>query len=255
MNKRAFAIGCHPDDIEFVMAGTLILLRQAGYEIHYMNVANGSCGTTQYDEPTIIKMRREEALNAATHIGAVFHESLVNDLDVFFVPGLIKRVSAVIREVAPEIILTQSPSDYMEDHQNTCRVVVSAAFYRGMINHHSIPDRPVTEQDVTIYHAMPAGLRDPLRNPVTPDLYVDTTSVLDTQTEMLAMHKSQKEWLDTSQGMDSYLITMQDRSREVGRMSGAYEHAEGWRRRLYLGYCAEDADPLKDALENVVVPE
>ena len=28
--------GRHPDDIEFYMAGTLLLFKQAGYEIHYM---------------------------------------------------------------------------------------------------------------------------------------------------------------------------------------------------------------------------
>jgi len=64
----------------------------------------------------------------------------------------------------------------------------------------------------------------------------------------LACHKSQKEWLDTSQGLDSYLITMEAMSREVGGLSGRYEYAEGWRRHLHLGFCAEDADPLSEAL-------
>ena len=43
--KTAIAIAAHPDDIEFYMAGTLLLLKRAGYEIHYMNVANGNCGS------------------------------------------------------------------------------------------------------------------------------------------------------------------------------------------------------------------
>jgi len=37
---------------------------------------------------------------------------------------------------------------------------------------------------------------------------------------MLAQHRSQKEWLDTSQGLDSYLVTMEDMCREAGRRSG-----------------------------------
>jgi hypothetical protein len=37
---------------------------------------------------------------------------------------------------------------------------------------------------------------------------------------------------------------MDTMSREVGRMSGVFEHAEGWRRHLHRGFCAEDADPL-----------
>ena len=60
--KRAFAIAAHPDDIEFFMAGTLMMLGEAGYEIHYMNVANGCCGTTQFDAPTIARLRLEEAV-------------------------------------------------------------------------------------------------------------------------------------------------------------------------------------------------
>ena len=44
--KTAIAIAAHPDDIEFFMAGTLMLLGRAGYELHYMNIANGCCGTT-----------------------------------------------------------------------------------------------------------------------------------------------------------------------------------------------------------------
>ncbi len=65
MAKRAFAVAAHPDDIEFVMAGTLIRLGQAGYEIHYMNIANGCCGTAKHDAATIVRMRRAEAMAAA----------------------------------------------------------------------------------------------------------------------------------------------------------------------------------------------
>ena len=61
---RAFAISAHPDDIEFMMAGTVVLLKEAGCEVHYMTAANGSCGTNQYDAATIIRMRREESMFA-----------------------------------------------------------------------------------------------------------------------------------------------------------------------------------------------
>ena len=45
----AIAIGAHPDDIEFYMAGTLVLLERTGWETHYLNVGNGCCGSVQYD--------------------------------------------------------------------------------------------------------------------------------------------------------------------------------------------------------------
>ena len=64
----------------------------------------------------------------------------------------------------------------------------------------------------------------------------------------LTAHASQKQWLDASQGMDSYLRAMDDMSRAVGKMSGQFEHAEGWRRHLHLGLSGQEIDPLRDAL-------
>src|SRR5690606_39051678 len=102
---RAFAVAAHPDDIEFVMAGTLILLGRAGYELHYMNIANGCCGSTEYSASHTAEMRAREAMAAAESIDAEFHPSLVNDLEIFYDHATLTRVAAVMREVAPEILL------------------------------------------------------------------------------------------------------------------------------------------------------
>jgi LmbE family N-acetylglucosaminyl deacetylase len=136
----------------------------------------------------------------------------------------------------------------MEDHTNACRLAVSAAFFRGMRNLITDPPREPIADPVTLYHALPYGLHDPLRRRVWPGLYVDITTAIDKKREALACHTSQKEWLDVSQGMDSYLITMEEMSREVGSMSGIFDYAEGWRRHLHLGYCAPEDDPLQEAL-------
>lgn len=250
MTQRAFAIAAHPDDIEFMMSGTLILLRQAGYEIHYMTVANGSCGTDKLDEASIVRIRREEAMQAATSIGAVYHESVVRDIEIFYEASTLRRLGAVIREVSPEIILTQGPQEYMEDHSITCRLVLTAAFTRGMRNFDTEPPRAPVQQEVTVYHALPYGLRNPLRKRVRPGMYVDVSEVVSLKRRMLALHRSQKEWLDASQGIDAYLNTMEDMCAEVGRMSGRFQFAEGWTRHLHLGYCAPGADPLSDALSD-----
>jgi hypothetical protein len=41
---------------------------------------------------------------------------------------------------------------------------------------------------------------------------------------------------------------MDEFSRAVGKLSRRFRHAEGWRRHSHLGFCAEDADPLRAAL-------
>lgn len=245
---RALAIGAHPDDIEFVMAGTLLLLREAGWEVHYLSLSSGNLGSVDRPAAAIAHVRRREAQAAATLLGAVWHPPFCNDLEIFYDTRTLRRLCAIVREVAPAIILTHSPQDYMEDHMNTARLAVTAAFARGMRNYRSTPARPPVAVDVTIYHASPHGLRDGVRRRVRPGAFVDTTAVHTRKRAALACHASQQRWLDASQGMDSYVRAMDDFSREVGRLSRRFTHAEGWRRHSHLGFCAEAADPLREAL-------
>ena len=122
----------HPDDIEFMMAGTLLLLRNAGAEIHIFPIANGSCGSMVHSKEEIIRLRREEAEDAARVANAIFHPPLVDDLEIIYKPSLLRKVTAVIRDVRPNLFLVSSPDDYMEDHQNACRLLlVSGTFARG----------------------------------------------------------------------------------------------------------------------------
>ena len=51
-----------------------------------------------------------------------------------------------------------------------------------------------------------------------------------------------------SQGMNSYILSMDEMSRKVGRMSRRFEFAEGWRRHLHLGFASEEFNPLMAAL-------
>ncbi len=245
----AIAIAAHPDDIEFFMSGTLMRLAEVGYEIHYWNLANGCCGTSQYDRETIARMRREEGMNAAAAIGAVFHESICDDLGIFYDRPTLAKVASVLRGVNPQIVLTHSPVDYMEDHTNTCRLAVTAAFSRGMPNFAVDPPRPHVAGKVTVYHAQPYSNKTPLRETILPELFVDVSVLQDRKKAMLACHVSQKQWLDESQGHDSYLVTMSELDAEVGRLSGEqYAFAEGWRRHLHLGFCDAEDDPLRTAL-------
>jgi len=245
----ALAIAAHPDDIEFGMAGTLLLLRAAGWEIHYLNVARGDLGSTVLDARECARVRRAEAQAAARVLGATWHPPTRGDLGVFYDHRTLRRLAGIVREVAPTVVLTHSLEDYMEDHMNTARLAVSAAFSRGMPNYRTVPARPPVSSDVTIYHAQPHGHMDQMGRRIVPALCVDTTSVHAKKRAALACHASQKEWLDASQGMDSYLAAMDEMSREVARMpTGHGEFAEGWRRHSHLGFCTMDADPLRLAL-------
>ncbi len=244
----ALAIGAHPDDIEFSMAGTLLLLRQAGWKIHCLILASGSCGSVRAGPAATRSTRWAEAQRAAAILGAKAHHSFVDDLEIFYELRLLRRLAAVVRQIKPRIVLTHPPEDYMEDHTNTCRLAVTAVFARGMANFRTVPAHGPVAGDTSIYHCMPHGLHDPLRRQVVPGAFVNSTQVHPVKRAALAAHRSQKEWLDVSQGFDSYLETMDRQSLALGTMSGRFRYAEAWWRHSHLGFAAADTDPLQEVL-------
>ena len=249
------AVGCHPDDIEFMMSGTLFLLGEAGCSLHYLTIANGDMGSMTLPRSRIAAIRRRESMRAADYLGAVYHESITGDIEVFYHSRLIRRVAAVVRRVKPDIMLVQSLEDYMEDHMASARLAVTAAFVRGMPNYRTIPSVPPIDSDVMVYHSLPHTLGDQMRRPIIPEFYVDVSSVMDRKERMLAMHESQKSWLDRTQGFDSYLATMQGIAAEVGSMSGRFRYAEAWRRHAHVGFRRDDGNPLAELLgARVAVP-
>jgi LmbE family N-acetylglucosaminyl deacetylase len=248
------ALAAHPDDIEFLMAGTLLALRSKGWDIHYCNLANGCCGTSKYDRETITRIRRQEAIAAAKGLGAVYHESICNDLEIFYDRPTLLKVASIIRQARPSIVLTHAPVDYMEDHTNTCRLAVTAAFSRGMPNFDVDPPEPIYEGNVTVYHAQPYQHREPLGRLVEPGIVVNVTDLIEKKAELLAKHASQKDWLDESQGQDSYLQTMRDLDAELAKIGGGiFQYAEGWRRHRHVGFCGPDDDPLCAELKDRVI--
>lgn len=247
-SPSALAIAAHPDDIEFVMAGTLLRLAQRGWRLHYFNIANGCCGSMTLDRESCAKVRLAEAQRAAELLGASFYPPICDDLAIFYTSETLAKVSAVVRMAKPQIVLTHSLVDYMEDHQNAARLAVTAAFSRAMPACHTQPSVPPYSHDVTVYHAQPHGNCTPVGDPVTPTHFVNVTDLVDQKRQLLLAHQSQASWLDETQQLSSYVATMEELNGEVGRLSGRFQLAEGWRRHLHLGFCSEKADPLAAAL-------
>jgi len=214
------AIAAHPDDIEFLFAGTMLQLAKRGWDVHYMNLCDGSRGSTTMGQQECAETRLAEAKKACEVLGAEFYPPIYADMEACYTTENLKRV-------------------------------VSAAFSHGMPNLVSEPSVDVYMDPVTVYHAQPIGNRVPTGELVHPHFYVDITDVIDQKVDALACHASQKQWLDESQGQDSYLQTMRDMSHEVGSMSGKYAYAEGWRRRLHWGFCGPEDDPLRHALADL----
>ena len=65
---------------------------------------------------------------------------------------------------------------------------------------------------------------------------------------MLATHKSQKEWLDVSQGLDAYINVWWRCAPRSGRCRGGSRTRRGGGGISHLGFARRTSDPLTEAL-------
>jgi len=231
----------HPDDAEFLCAGTLIRLRQEkDWEVHIATMTPGDCGSVEHSAEEIARIRRGEGERAASLIGATYHCVESRDLRVFYDEPTLERVVRLFRKVRPEVVLTHSPSDYMLDHEMTSVLGRAAAFAAPIPNF--LADRklgaPLTRIP-HLYYCDPIEGKDPLGRDIEPGLRTDISGVIETKAGMLAAHASQRDWLLKHHGVDHYVIAMREWSARRGKELGV-AFAEGFRQHLGHSYPQDD---------------
>jgi LmbE family N-acetylglucosaminyl deacetylase len=236
-NRRVAAVGAHPDDVEFMCSGTLKLLQNSGLEIHIGVLANGDCGSMIEPPEAITHIRRQEALNAAELLNARFHPLGERDLRIGYDEPTRMKVTEFIRLVDPLIVFTHPHEDYMNDHEYTSRLVRHACFAAPIPNYHTnaVTPQPRTDGIPYLYYWGPLVGRDIYGEFVEQKMYVNIDDTIDFKKEMLACHKSQRDWLMERHNMDQYTETMRETAVEYGRRCG-FGHAEGFRQHLGNAY-------------------
>lgn len=242
----ALAVMAHPDDIEITCAGTLALLRRAGWDVWMATMTAGDLGSATLPPRRIAAVRRREAARSAALLGARYVCLGFSDLRIRFDVPSVRRVCGLLREARPDLVICPSPFDYMADHTETPRIVREAAFASTVPNWKaSRPGRrspPPCARQPRILYADPIDLVDCFGRRVPARYVVDITDVIDLKERMLAAHASQREWLRRQHGEDEYLAWMRrqgaDRARDFGRRSVRY--AEGFLPHLGHGFPTDD---------------
>ena len=251
-NNRIFAIGAHPDDVEFMCSGTLKLLKEKGFDIYIGIVSNGDCGSmvTGLDETTLI--RKAEAEDAAGLLGATLYRMGESDLRIFFDDKTKMKVTEYIRLVDPLIVFTHPHHDYMEDHEVTSRLVRHGCFAAPVPNYFTYVDNPAPRIELIpyLYYFAPIDGMDIYGKFVQQSIYVDITSVVSFKAEMLSKHKSQRDWLMKQHGMDMYIESMKNTAKLYGKEAG-FDFAEGFIQHRGNAFPKENI--LKEILGNLVV--
>lgn len=233
MNKTALGLFAHPDDAEFVCAGTLSLLAKAGWEVHIATMAPGDKGTAEYTREEISRIRKAEAARAAGLIGATYHCLEFEDVYILYTREAIQKTTALIRRIRPDIVFTASPADYMVDHEMTSRIAQTACFSSGIKNLEI--EESQFEPVPYLYYCDPMEGKDILGRPVYPDIYVDISGEVEMKERMLACHESQRNWLLVHHKIDEYILSMKRLAEERGKEAGM-EYAEGLRQHLGHGF-------------------
>jgi LmbE family N-acetylglucosaminyl deacetylase len=241
MNTVALAILAHPDDAEFLCAGTLARLRQEhGWAIHIASMTPGDCGSAEYGPEEIARIRRGEGAAAAAAIGATYHCLEERDLRVIYAEPVLEKVTRLLNKVAPQVVLTHSPDDYHLDHEQTSKVVRAATFAAPIGNFlHNRPGaderHPPLAHIPHLFYCDPLEGKDAFGNAIPPGFRIDITSVIEDKARMLACHESQRAWLRKHHGVDNLVDSMREWGATQGQAAGV-RYAEGFRQHLGHSY-------------------
>jgi N-acetylglucosamine malate deacetylase 1 len=238
---RVLALFAHPDDAEFLAAGTLAHLAALGRKIHIATMTAGDCGSTSLPPSEIARLRRKEAEGAASLIGAAYSCLDEKDLAVFYELSSLRKVMELVRRTRPELVLTHSPADYMVDHETTSRLAQTACFGAMAPNFRTRAPRPARPLGAVphLYYAAPFGGRDILGAEIPSRIFVDISATFARKAQMLACHKSQRAFLREQQNIQDPLEVERQMAESAGRAAG-FALAEGFRQHLGQGFPQEN---------------
>jgi len=208
----------------------------------------GDCGTAEYSPEEVAEMRRAEAAKAAKMIGAEYLCAEFRDMAIFNDDPSRRRITELLRRTQPDIVMTSSPVDYHCDHEATSILVRDACFSAPAPNYKSGDAAPLRAIP-HLYFLDPDEGRDREGNVVRPHFVVDAGKYMDTKTEMLACHESQRKWLQKHHNMDNYLETMRVWTQARGNLVG-FEYGEGF--RLYGCHPYPTTPLLEQLLDGLV---
>lgn len=234
---RVLALFAHPDDAEFLCAGTLAHLADRGAKLHFATLTAGDLGSTVLPAAQISRVRQKEAERSARVVHAMYSCLGERDLSIFYDGRTLRKVMELVRRVSPSLVITHPPADYMVDHETTSRLTQTACFGAMAPNYRTGARRAAGPlRDVPyLYYAEPFGSRDIFGDDVGSTIFVDISATLGRKEQMLACHESQQVWLRAQQNMSDNMGVVRQWAAKAGQPSG-FRWAEGFRQHLGQGF-------------------
>ena len=135
--ERVLAVVAHPDDADFLCAGTLARAKATGAAIGVLVLCQGDKGQPAPPIPNLGAVRREEMAAAAQMLEAdLFHGEFL-DGELVDGPEPRKTLIEVYRQFRPTLILAHSPQDYHADHRAASALAEAASWFAASLGHWS----------------------------------------------------------------------------------------------------------------------
>jgi bacillithiol biosynthesis deacetylase BshB1 len=216
MSVEVLMFGAHPDDVEWGVGGTALLLRERQISFGIIDLTEGEMGSRGTPHE-----RAREAIAAAEFVGAQFRANLnLPDGALIDSPDNRKKIAAAIRQHRPRLVLGPYWEDRHPDHAAAGMMLRNAALYCAS-SKGGDPNPP---------HKPAAFLYYLLHNFGQPTFVCDISGVYARKLELLRIHESQfsktaDEFGVVALGMSDYLFGLESRDRFHGSLVGVH-HGE-----------------------------
>lgn len=192
--ERILVITAHPDDVDFGVAGSVATWTDAGVDVTYCIVTDGDAGGFDLDisRSEMAQLRRTEQTTAAKHVGVTELVFLgYPDGRVEATLDLRRDLSRVIRQVRPQRVVSMSPERNYEriyashpDHLAVGEATLCSVYpdARNPFAHPELLEEELEAWTVPEIWMAPTA---------KPNVFVDTTDVIDRKMDALRSHVSQ----------------------------------------------------------------
>ncbi len=193
--KRVMIIVAHPDDADFMAAGTLAKWARQGSEVYYVLCTSGDKGTSDPEViPAELAATREQEQRAAA--GVVGARDVVflryTDGDLQNTLELRRDLVREIRRYKPDILVCQDPTNrfgdsYVNhpDHRAAGDAALDAV-YPSARDYHAYPE--LIEEGLMPHKTLEVYLGG---SPTTSTVWVDISDTIDVKVAALREHASQ----------------------------------------------------------------
>lgn len=228
--KKFLVFSPHPDDVDFGCSATVAKLTSEGNEVVYCIVTNGEKGVHKVHQSkrAMMLMREQEQRAAARTVGVrevIFLREADGTLEN--TQDLRRRLTRVVREVRPDIVISQDPGNqtfdsfgrFHRDHRVTAEAVFDA-LYPAVGSIGFFPE--LTKADI-----MPHQIEEVwFWGTDKPNMWVDVSRTMDKKIGALHAHESQ---IKDVKAMEK---RMRDRARDAGKKKGM-KYTETFRRLTF----------------------